>query len=360
MLKEIIEAVTIGFGMIALSTCSVVEMCCPDAFFQSEPKHANLIDLSSVYKGGEQRKLPIQPIYIDDGEGNFVRLVSDEVIFFSPKVLPMFRAALQGKAKSFKIRIERYANGVKPSTYQLARVKAANGELLIDGVAVQRSDLDRLGLSPDFECFYEEEERPCRSHRKVFPGRSSLLRIRDSVFLITGGMGQNGECSKTAVLYDIATNTVIKKFDLRRKNYDHISLLLSDGKVLLLNGRNSELLDLERETSEVFDDLDFENRCSVTACLDENDDCWIFGGDGNLKTVSSVEKFSPNRHTLSKKRDLISGRTSGGSGGYYSSKINAVLMANGSFLISGGTVWTPNQVYLSRFNSAAEIYWPDK
>jgi len=304
-------------------------------------------------------------------DGNFARATDDTILFFSPHLRPLLREILAGEKDNQDGDFYVLEPGTGPVFRKLSISRSSFYNLQIGTWSIDLRELDRLVLSPEIAKIYQYQETRCRGRADYERGvsSSSILRIKNSVFLITGG-GTNvvtptpeiQRIESSAILYDASTGTVIKTFQLKMPRRRHISLLINPQKVLLVGGSMEtcpflEIIDIEHTTSS---NLQTQPRCDrnmFTACLDKTGACWIFGGANKTGTVSAVEKINLSNGKVSRFPDLSVPR-SYNAGGLFNVNINVVPLKNGTFIISSGSQINPKFQPQSRPNFNAELYRP--
>lgn len=304
---------------------------------------SNLIDLRPLYSrfgAGQEGQLE---------NGNFVQMTDGTILFFHPRIRDKFRLLLDRKTPPFSASFLMFSTGNPAQRIVDLEVKESVGTLSIGAWRAPKKELDRLSVSPEFPSLYKY----CRS---LFPGssiiysgvcHSSFIRLQDSQFLITGGSRNGFEGSitsdpvaYTATVYDVLANKVLKSFRLKAAHELHTSMLLPDGKVLLVGGRGPlEIVDVKHSISRALSsrpicDTDIS---SSTFCLDHSGNCLVFGNiDQFDKPGKAVQKVDLAADRLSRLPDLTAPRCYMISSGVNMVSQNAVLLKDNSVLLTSG------------------------
>ena len=156
----------------------------------------------------------------------------------------------------------------------------------------------------------------------------TATRLSDGRVLIAGGENSNGVLSQSEI-YDPAVATFAATGNLNAARADHSATLLSDGRVLIAGGRNSAGA---INTTEIFDpttgvftpgpDMSVA-RAGHSATLFTDGRVFIAGGDEN----GSAEIFDPSTGAFSALGANLTGARS---------KHSAALLSDGRVLIVGG------------------------
>lgn len=287
-------------------------------------------------------------------DANFIKMTDGTILFFQPSLREELRSLMDGKSLELTGLFQSYKPSTKESAIEKLNATVNNGSLKIGRWTANKTEIDRLALSPDLSRVKDY----CAA---LFPGPKglsgvsgySVVRLKGTQFLITGGGANKITPTKaseaiesTATILDTATGEVIKTFPLRQRHRLHMSILLNDGRVLLLGTygtRTIEIVDPDAGTSRILSCQFDKWRWCYTACMDRQGNCIVIGGfdkgdpaDRNGLATRLVEKIDVANETITRLPDLVSRRCFMSAGSIYSVEQNALTLADGSILVSAG------------------------
>lgn len=235
----------------------------------------NLVNLQGIYN-------VIGPS--ENNTGNFLLTTDGTILFINPIDREKLRSIVSRKAERDHISCIIF----NPTNYtqkaEQLDVKLSNNFLEIGNFKISESEMLRLRLTKDWAQVIE--------NKRIFPADCSIVRLMSNKFLVTGGRSavRNGTITEensenSAMIYDSESNTVVKKFHLRQHRYHHLSLLLPNGKVLLIDGNYMEefnpaieVVDPSSGNTVLFKNVSKIPRTGASAYIDEFGNCVIVGG----------------------------------------------------------------------------------
>jgi hypothetical protein len=161
--------------------------------------------------------------------------VLGRVVFFMPSAFGSLASVMSGQDTKYKGLFQVFSPSAKTSRFAILTVKKTGGTLQFGSSLAKNSEIERLMLSPGWQPAINFS----LSRKECVKG-SSIVRLKDGLFLITGGTAEgmlgtsNQSDPKTATVFDTTTKSVVKTFQLSHEWNNHLSLLLPDGKVLLV------------------------------------------------------------------------------------------------------------------------------
>lgn len=317
--------------------------CLPSCSRASE----NVIDLKDLYNRSE----PAQTL--QRSNGNFIEMNDATILFFHPSMRQKLRSIINKEVLEYRGTFQSFSTPTKESQLLVLDVREKNGLLEIGKWTVKASELDRLVIAPEWPSIYKFLESLFPGPTKLQSGviTSSIVRLNGSRFLITGGVANvtrshptaaSAAVGSTATVFDAATGKVVRTFSLCQNRKRHQSLLLPDGRVLLLGGfgmrESIEIVDVEACRSHILPCRLSMNRWCFTPCLDRLGNCILLGDmeSRSEKASAMVEKLDLTKETISRLPDLECPRGFIDNDPYYRVYQNAILLPDNSILVSSG------------------------
>jgi hypothetical protein len=306
---------------------------------QSSSSSGSTLDLRRLYAPAEYKTA-------SDNTGNFVVFDNGNVLFFNPSQRLEFASILLGLKDFVQANCIIFDPSSKRSNFKSILVRKSGNELLFDDNHIKSSEYDRLMLTPDWVTAFQMARQTARA--RDFGADLSRLRsmagvtkLKADLFLIAGGGSEDSKASldqsRIANLIDTRNKRILKTFVLKERHKYPTSLLLPDGKVALVGySNNVEIVDVVHATSHLIPinlKLHF-----VTACLNSAGNIIVFGA------LDDTNSSSPLLHEV----DIRTGRVRqigqlqkgrsyvNSNSGLAVVQVNAVSLANGQYVISGG------------------------
>ncbi|MEO8337137.1 MAG: kelch repeat-containing protein [bacterium] len=165
----------------------------------------------------------------------------------------------------------------------------------------------------------------------------TATRLRDGLVLVVGGgYGSESPASRSAELFDPATNSFQPIGGLVEPRVDHAAVLLHSGKVLIIGGDMSGVGSTPTASTEVYDPVTRSFSAAAPMATPRRPYGIVVLGDGRVlvaggtttgkQVVSSAELFDPGTGRFSAAGNLLSPRE----------KHTAVLTPDGRVLVAGG------------------------
>lgn len=307
----------------------------------------NLINLKELYGRSEPAQI------LQRADGNFIAMNDGTVLFFHPSMRQKLRSIVNRETSKYKGTFQIFSPPTNKSQLLDLDVQEKNGFLEIGKWTAKPSELDRLVIAPEWPSIYKHLESLFPGPTKLESGviSSSIVRLNGSRFLITGGVANishsrpttaTAAVGSTATVFDAVTGKVIRTFSLCQSRKRHRSLLLPDGRVLLLGGfgirESIEVIDVEAGKSHILPCRLSTNRWYFTPCLDRLGNCILLGDmeSRSDKATAIVEKLDLTKETISRLPDLECPRGFMDNDPFYRVYQNAILLSDNSILISSG------------------------
>ncbi len=282
---------------------------------------------------------------------NFLQMTDGAVIFFLPGRQADLSSVMAGQTPNYTGLFQVFSPSSKTSRLVILTVKRTGGTLQFGSFLAKNSEVERLMLSPSWQTVINF----LRSRNEVIRG-SSIARLKEGLFLITGGTAEglrgtsNQSDPKTATVYDTTTKRVVKTFQLCHEWNNHLSLVLPDGRVLLVasvpiyvtsSDPSVEIVDIARGASRSLKCRTIGYRASPTACLDENGAWILLGGAREDKYIigsdfPNVQRINVDTEEIEQIAELKIPRHFNESGQNRLSPLNAIVLPNNTILVSGG------------------------
>lgn len=339
-----LSTIAIFFSLLLVSVASA----CTMPFL-----NYNAINLNGIYN-------TVEPY--ENNTGNCLLSTDETILFFNPVERRKIRSIMTGKIVNSQIPCLSSVASEKNWKIEQLDVKQQNSVLQFNNHQISESEMLRLKLTKDWEQMIE--------NKRIVPADASIVRLMPNRFLITGGRSDKTsdalsqqDPGQLAFVYDSSLDKVLKKFYLKQHRYHHLSLLLPDGKVLLLDGNfmedanpNAELVDPLLGNSVLFKMASKIPRTGATACIDESGNCILVGGTlrgPEFGTgVLPIERINIEQE----KFERIGSLTSPRSFEFYNVSdipVNVISLNKNKLLVSGGKTYTG--VYGPAFRTDAEI-----
>ncbi|MEO5818018.1 MAG: kelch repeat-containing protein [Gemmatimonadaceae bacterium] len=171
-------------------------------------------------------------------------------------------------------------------------------------------------------------------------GHTATLLPDGHVLVVGGGYGDTSPASRSAELFDPATNSFQPVGPLVEPRADHAAVLLQSGKVLLIGGDVSGVGSTPTASAEIYDPATRSFSAASAMTIPRRPYGVVLLGDGQVlvaggtttgkRIVASAELFDPATGKFSAAGDLLSPRE----------KHTAVLTTDGRVLIAGGNTTT--------------------
>jgi WD40 repeat protein len=183
-----------------------------------------------------------------------------------------------------------------------------------------------------------------------YDGAAATL-LGDGRVLVTGGAGAGEAALSVAEIYDPSTGAWTQTGSMLSGHYDHTSILLKDGRVLIVAGcddhTTAELYNPASGKFSAAGKVAIDGTCESTATLLPDGRVLIAGGYGDNYSVSKLaELFDPATGKFTRTGSLYTAR----------GDAQAVLLPDGRVLVMGGdqAAGTQSEVDLN----SSEIYDP--
>ena len=180
-------------------------------------------------------------------------------------------------------------------------------------------------------------------------GKMSVTRVFHTATLLTNGkVLVTGGPDASAELYDPASGAFVATGSMSVGRSSHTATLLASGKILIVGGQNvsgplltAELYDPNAGTFTATGSM-AAGRTSHTATLLANGQVLIAGGSSSTGTLATAELYDPAKGSFTVAKSMVSPRISH----------TATLLSNRNVLVTGGIADVANGVSLS----SAEVY----
>ncbi|MBS1997797.1 MAG: hypothetical protein JSS86_15850 [Cyanobacteria bacterium SZAS LIN-2] len=334
-----VVVLTLGAGILAYGV----------SMFYEQKVQGNVIDLAGLYlyRGREGGLYP-----------NFIQMTDGTVLFFVPVVQTELDALARGQKSSYTGLFQVFSPDRKTSKLTVLTVKKNGSTLQFGAMLAKDSEMERLMLTPGW---YE-----ARLFSVSYPecvGGSSIIRLHHGLFLITGGTAQDNSgigaaFPQTATVFDSVSRRAVKTFKLQHRWHCHLSLLLPDGKVLLVGGHPKylnmesntavEIVDAEHSFSRTLNCKAIAYSANPTACLDDRGNVILLGGSGSehFSDYPVVELIDVRLGECRKVATLKVPRHFCEPGHSGPGPLNSISLPSRKFLISGGRAYRSDLFHL--------------
>ena len=245
---------------------------------------------------------PEKHVTINENQCNFLQMDDKTVVFFHPDERIKFGQLMNGKSEACVSAVLILAPSQMHVSHEKVTVRWQDGRLYFRTRIAMESEVRRSRINPKWQDLAKHYDRGQLGDGKV---GASVIELLNDVFLVTGGVlndsagtSKNSHLRQSAQIYDGKSNKVIKTFKLAMARSGHRSLPLSNGKILLIGGVAAgapiaEIVDPVSGTSVLLKAKTEFKRSCYTACVDDNDNCFLLCGAttdaGCLKAVDMLD-----------------------------------------------------------------------